>query len=84
MSAYEVGFGWLLDPPWQKAFKHTVDVIADYTSYVLVRKYISHSPRDICYGLFYSTKTCLRGKTSPRLGHLAPVSDHALFEMGVP
>jgi hypothetical protein len=55
MSAYEVGFGWLLDPPWQKAFKHTVDVIADYTSYVLVRKYISHSPRDI-YAMACSTQ----------------------------
>jgi hypothetical protein len=30
------------------------------------------------YGLFiYSAKTCLRGKTSLRLGHIAPASEVA-------
>ncbi|XP_059078716.1 uncharacterized protein LOC131877137 [Tigriopus californicus] len=27
---------WLIDPAWQKVFKHTLDVITDYVSYVLV------------------------------------------------
>jgi hypothetical protein len=32
----------------------------------------------VCCGLFiYSAKTCLRGKTPPRLGHLAPASEVA-------
>ena len=32
----EVAKSWLSDPPWQKVFKHTVDVIEDYISYILV------------------------------------------------
>ena len=31
---------WLSDPPWQKVFKHTVDVIEDYISYILVCTYL--------------------------------------------
>ncbi len=27
---------WLLDPAWQKVFKHTSDVLEDYVSYALV------------------------------------------------
>ena len=33
----EVAKSWLSDPPWIKVFKHTVDVIEDYISYILVR-----------------------------------------------
>ena len=33
----EVAKSWLLDPAWQKVFKHTVDVLEDYVSYLLVR-----------------------------------------------
>ena len=35
----EVAKSWLLDPAWQKVFKHTVDVLEDYISYLLVRFY---------------------------------------------
>jgi hypothetical protein len=43
------------------------------------------SPNDLFFALFfniiglliYSTKTCLRGKTPPRLSHLAPASEVA-------
>ena len=39
MSGIEgVAKTWLADPPWQKVFKHTVDVLQDYVSYILVRK----------------------------------------------
>ena len=38
MSGVEqIATSWLSDPPWQKVFKHTVDVVADYISYILVR-----------------------------------------------
>ena len=32
----DVAKSWLLDPAWQKVFKHTVDVFEDYVSYILV------------------------------------------------
>ena len=32
----EIAKSWLLDPQWQKVFKHTVDVMEDYISYLLV------------------------------------------------
>ena len=32
----EVAKSWLIDPLWQKVFKHTVDVLEDYFSYLLV------------------------------------------------
>jgi len=32
----EVAKSWLADPPWQKVFKHTFDVIEDYVNYILV------------------------------------------------
>ena len=35
-SLEEVAKSWLVDPAWQKVFKHTFDVIEDYVSYVLV------------------------------------------------
>ena len=35
-SLEEVAKSWLVDPAWQKVFKHTFDVIEDYISYVLV------------------------------------------------
>ena len=39
MSGIEgVAKTWLADPPWQKVFKHTVDVLQDYVSYILVKK----------------------------------------------
>jgi len=28
---------WLIDPNWQKVFKHTFDVFQDYISYILVK-----------------------------------------------
>ena len=38
MSGIEgVAKTWLADPPWQKVFKHTVDVLQDYVSYILVK-----------------------------------------------
>ena len=40
----EVAKSWLIDPLWQKVFKHTVDVFEDYCSYLLV----SFS----CFGLY--------------------------------
>ena len=39
----EIAKSWLLDPQWQKVFKHTVDVVEDYISYLLVRLIISLS-----------------------------------------
>ena len=37
MSGIEqIAKSWLSDPPWQKVFKHTVDVVEDYISYILV------------------------------------------------
>jgi hypothetical protein len=40
---------------------------------------IPSSSSQLTNGLFiYSAKTCLRGKTPPRLGHLAPASEVAL------
>ena len=33
----DVAKTWLVDPAWQKVFKHTVDVMEDYVSYILVR-----------------------------------------------
>ena len=37
MSGIEqIATSWLSDPPWQKVFKHTVDVVEDYISYILV------------------------------------------------
>ena len=39
MSGIEdVAKTWLIDPAWQKVFKHTVDVFQDYISYLLVRR----------------------------------------------
>ena len=35
-SLEEVARAWLVDPAWQKVFKHTVDVIEDYVAYILV------------------------------------------------
>ena len=35
-SLEEVAKSWLVDPAWQKVFKHTFDVIEDYVAYVLV------------------------------------------------
>ncbi len=35
-SIEEVAKSWLVDPAWQKVFKHTLDVIEDYVCYVLV------------------------------------------------
>ena len=32
----DVAKSWLADPPWQKVFKHTFDVIEDYVNYILV------------------------------------------------
>ena len=32
----DVAKSWLADPPWQKVFKHTFDVIVDYVTYILV------------------------------------------------
>ena len=32
----EVVVSWLVDPSWQKVFKHTFDVIKDYVTYSLV------------------------------------------------
>ncbi|CAB4068022.1 unnamed protein product [Lepeophtheirus salmonis] len=35
-SIEDVAKTWLTDPPWQKVFKHTFDVLEDYISYVLI------------------------------------------------
>jgi hypothetical protein len=35
-SIEDVAKSWLMDPAWQKVFKHTIDVIEDYVSYVLI------------------------------------------------
>ncbi|XP_071746019.1 uncharacterized protein [Lepeophtheirus salmonis] len=35
-SIGSVAKSWLMDPPWQKVFKHTFDVIEDYISYALI------------------------------------------------
>ena len=44
MSGIEdVAKNWLVDPVWQKVFKHTVDVFEDYVSYVLVSTYFKFS-----------------------------------------
>ena len=48
MSGIEgVAKTWLADPPWQKVFKHTVDVLQDYVSYILVKN--SFEPTKIMY-----------------------------------
>lgn len=36
----EVAKSWLADPPWQKVFKHTFDVIEDYVNYILVEVFL--------------------------------------------
>ena len=36
MSIEGLAKSWLIDPLWQKVFKHTVDVLEDYFSYLLV------------------------------------------------
>jgi hypothetical protein len=37
MSSIEaVAQNWLVDPPWQKVFKHTFNVLEDYVTYVLI------------------------------------------------
>ncbi len=35
-SIGDIAKSWLADPPWQRVFKHTFDVIADYVTYILV------------------------------------------------
>nr|XP_040573152.1 uncharacterized protein LOC121122226 [Lepeophtheirus salmonis] len=35
-SIEDVAKTWLTDPPWQKVFKHTFDVLEDYVSYILI------------------------------------------------
>lgn len=32
----DVAKSWLIDPAWQKVFKHTFDVVEDYISYLLI------------------------------------------------
>ena len=32
----EVAKSWLVDPAWQKVFKHTLDVLEDYICYILI------------------------------------------------
>ncbi len=32
----DVVTSWLSDPAWQKVFKHTLDVLEDYVSYILL------------------------------------------------
>lgn len=36
VSLEEVATSWLIDPAWQKVFKHTLDVLQDYVYYVLI------------------------------------------------
>ena len=35
-SIEDIARSWLLDPAWQKVFKHTFDIVKDYVSYALV------------------------------------------------
>ena len=35
-SIEDIARSWLLDPVWQKVFKHTFDILKDYVSYALV------------------------------------------------
>jgi len=35
-SIEEIASSWLVDPPWQKVFKHTLDVLEDYICYILI------------------------------------------------
>ena len=35
-SIEDIARSWLLDPAWQKVFKHTFDILKDYVSYALV------------------------------------------------
>jgi hypothetical protein len=35
-SIEDVALSWLSDPAWQKVFKHTIDVVEDYVSYVMI------------------------------------------------
>jgi hypothetical protein len=35
-SLGDIAKSWLADPPWQRVFKHTFDVIVDYVTYILV------------------------------------------------
>ena len=35
-SLGDVAKTWLIDPSWQKVFKHTFDVIEDYVTYILI------------------------------------------------
>jgi hypothetical protein len=35
-SLGDVAKSWLADPPWQRVFKHTFDVIEDYVTYMLI------------------------------------------------
>jgi len=32
----DIAKSWLADPTWQRVFKHTFDVIADYFTFILV------------------------------------------------
>ena len=53
MSGIEqIATSWLSDPPWQKVFKHTVDVVADYISYILVKLRFSEQKFDIITLIF--------------------------------
>ena len=53
MSGIEqIAKSWLSDPPWQKVFKHTVDVVADYISYILVKLRFSEQKFDIITLIF--------------------------------
>mgnify|MGYP001408072141 CR=1 FL=1 len=45
MSIEGLAKSWLIDPLWQKVFKHTVDVLEDYFSYLLV-SFPSFSSKD--------------------------------------
>ena len=48
MSGIEqIATSWLSDPPWIKVFKHTVDVVADYISYILVKLRFSEKAKKI-------------------------------------
>ena len=36
MDVNSVSNAWLVDPHWQKVFKHTLDVLQEYIYYVLM------------------------------------------------
>ena len=80
-SLGDIAKSWLADPPWQKVFKHTFDVIVDYVTYILVAIGGLSTAPDYAWVFWALLATCALARAG-RFGRKAGICVYSTASLG--